>query len=119
MKFIVYGLLLFLGLCLGSVGTFLLFKTEFEANNEGWGLMLMHTQVRDFVLLNDKSDRFRYCLEYKSAISNVKILNGKLKPLIGANLPMTLSMNVEWAQEAIGSFNALTVDQLKYDCTKP
>ena len=119
MKFIVYGVLLFLGLCLGSVGTFLMFKTEFEANDEGWGLMLMHTQVRDFVLLNDKSDRSRYCLEYNMAISNVKILNKKLEPLKNAELPVTLSMNVEWAQEAIESFNSITEDQFKYDCTKP
>jgi len=119
MKFLVYGVILFLGLCLGSVGTFLMFKTEFEANDEGWGLMLMHTQVRDFVLLNDKSDRSRYCLEYKMATSNITSLNNKLKSLKGSDLPVTLSMNVEWAQEAIESFNAITEDQLKYDCTKP
>jgi len=105
-----------IGAILGIVGMVLIFRPPLLQNQLGWDLMLEHTQVRDFVMLNNRNDKFRYCFEYSVAKSNVKGLEKRLSELNRRNVSVILKMNIEWAEEAIEGFKTIDEDKLQYDC---
>ena len=84
--------------------------------NKANELMLNHTQVRDFVLLNDKTDKYRYCFEYQMAVNNVMILEKELETLKTQKSSVILQMNIDWAKEAIEEFSSINEDELKHEC---
>ena len=107
------------GLGAGFLGATFLYSKYYQDELVADKITALYLPIKEFVALNELSEKQVYCVKLFEARSNAKYLSGVLGEVEKRYMYSTaLEMVTIFAKESVTEFEKIDVSTMKYDCEK-